>query len=53
MPVPPLKTIEMMGKELIKERDMTENRCDKILRSFIYEQDRLSTNNIERVASTG
>lgn len=44
MPVPPLKTIEMMGKELIKSRDMTEIGCDNILRSFIYEQDRRSTN---------
>lgn len=44
MPVPPLKTIEMMGKELIESRDMTEIGCDNILRSFIYEQDRRSTN---------
>lgn len=38
MPVPPLESIERMGKELIKLRDMTETGCDKILRSFIYEQ---------------
>lgn len=37
MPVPPLKYIEEMGKELIKSRDMTEIRCDQILRGFIYE----------------
>lgn len=51
MPVPPLESIERMGKELIKLRDMTETGCDQILRSFIYEQNRGSKRNTERVAS--
>ncbi len=51
MPVPPLESIERMGKELIKLRDMTETGCDQILRSFIYEQNRGSRRNTERVAS--
>lgn len=51
MPVPPLKSIELLGKELIKLRDMTEMGCDKILRSFIYEQNRRSKRDTERVAS--
>ena len=51
MPVPPLESIELLGKELIKLRDMTEMGCDKILRSFIYEQSRGSERNTERIAS--
>jgi len=51
MPVPSLESIELMGKELIKLRDMTEAGCDQILRSFIYEQNRGSKRNTERVAS--
>lgn len=51
MPVPSLESIELMGKELIKLRDMTETGCDQILRSFIYEQNRGSKRNTERVAS--
>ena len=51
MPVPPLENIELLGKELIKLRDMTEMGCDKILRSFIYEQSRGSKRNTERIAS--
>ena len=51
MPVPSLDTIELMGKELIKLRDMTETGCDQILRSFIYEQNRGSKRNTERVES--
>lgn len=51
MPVPPLESIELLGKELIKLRDMTEIGCDKILRSFIYEQSRGSERNTERIAS--
>lgn len=51
MPVPPLESIEQMGKELINLRDMTETGCDQILRSFIYEQNRGSKRNTERVAS--
>ncbi len=35
MPVPPMKTIEAMGKELIRVRDMSEATCDNILRSYI------------------
>lgn len=53
MPVPPLESIELLGKELIKLRDMTEVGCDKILRSFIYEQSRGSERNTERIASAG
>lgn len=51
MPVPPLESIERMGKELIKLRDMSEAGCDQILRSFIYEQNRGSKRNTERAAS--
>ena len=53
MPVPPLEIIEQMGKALIKSRDMTESGCDQILRSFIYEQNRGSKRDIERIASAG
>ncbi len=35
MPVPPINTIEAMGKELIRIRDMSEATCNNILRSFI------------------
>lgn len=35
MPVPPINTIEAMGKELIRVRDMSETTCDNILRSYI------------------
>lgn len=35
MPVPPMSTIEAMGKELIRIKDMSEAACDKILRSYI------------------
>lgn len=35
MPVPPIKTIESMGKELIQLKDMSEASCDKILRSYL------------------
>lgn len=35
MPVPPISTIESMGKELIRIRDMSEATCDTILRSYI------------------
>lgn len=35
MPVPPMRTIEAMGKELIRIRDMSEESCDNILRSYI------------------
>lgn len=38
MPIPPLESIELMGKTLIKSCDMTEAGCNQILRSFIYEQ---------------
>lgn len=51
MPVPPLESIEQMGKALIKSRDMTETRCDQILRSFIYEQNRGSKRDTKRTAS--
>ena len=51
MPVPPITTIEEMGKALIASHDTSEQSCDKILRSFIYEKDRRSERNIERAAS--
>ena len=51
MPVPPIAVIEEMGKELIRRRDTSETGCDSILRSFIYEQNRGSENNLERIAS--
>lgn len=35
MPVPPMNTIEDMGKKLIQSRDMSEAACDSILRSYI------------------
>lgn len=35
MPVPPMNTIEAMGKELIRVRDMSETTCDNIIRSYI------------------
>lgn len=35
MPVPPMKIIEEMGKELIRIRDMSEASCDNILRSYV------------------
>lgn len=35
MPVPPMDIIEAMGKELIRIRDMSEESCDNILRSYI------------------
>lgn len=35
MPVPPMSVIEAMGKELIRVRDMSEEACDNILRSYI------------------
>lgn len=35
MPVPPMDTIEKMGKELIRVKDMSETTCDNILRSYI------------------
>ena len=51
MPVPPLHSIEAMGKELIATRDMSEAGCDRILRRFIYEESGRSKENFERVAS--
>lgn len=35
MPVPPMRIIESMGKELIAKRDMSEESCDMILRSYL------------------
>ena len=51
MPVPPITTIEKMGKALIASHDTSEQSCDKILRSFIHEKDRGSEKNIERATS--
>lgn len=35
MPVPPINVIEEMGKELIRAKDMSEDSCDNILRSYL------------------
>lgn len=35
MPVPPMSIIESMGKELIQKKDMSEESCDMILRSYL------------------
>ena len=35
MPMPPMNIIEAMGKQLISVRDMSENTCDTILRSYL------------------
>lgn len=35
MPVPSMNTIEAMGKELIRVKNMSEESCDHILRSYI------------------
>lgn len=35
MPVPPIKIIESMGKELLKIHDMSEMACDKILEKYL------------------
>lgn len=35
MPVPPLSTIEAMGKELIRLKDMSVQTCDQILGSYL------------------
>lgn len=51
MPVPTIEVIEAMGKTLIKDKDLSENSCDQILRSFIYEQKRGSKGHIGRIAS--
>ena len=51
MPVPPLATIEAMGKELIRCHNTSEMTCDNIVRSFIYAEDRGSENDSKRIAS--
>lgn len=35
MPVPPMNTIEAMGKELLQVRNMSESACDQILRGYL------------------
>lgn len=35
MPVPPIDTIEMMGKELIHTRNMSETSCNEILGRYV------------------
>lgn len=37
MPVPPLKQIEQLGKELIKAKDLSVETCDKILEVLLNE----------------
>lgn len=44
MPVPSLTTIGELGKSLIASHDTSEQSCDEILRSYIYDQDRRSKN---------
>jgi len=51
LPVPPLAMIEAMGIELMGEQNMSEEVCDQILRSFIYEQSRGSQSDPKGVAS--
>lgn len=53
MPVPPIETIEAMGKRIIAEHDTSVESCDRILRSYLSEKDRRSKNNLERIASAG
>jgi len=35
MPVPPIQTIESMGKALIQSKDMSVESCDRIIRSYL------------------
>lgn len=35
MPVPPMSVIQEMGRKLIKTKDMSEESCDSIMRSYI------------------
>jgi len=35
MPVPPMKIIEKMGRDLMSSKDMSVSSCDQILRSYI------------------
>ena len=35
MPVPPIEIIESMGKRLLKEHDMSEDTCDRILECYL------------------
>ena len=35
MPVPSMDTIERMGKELLRFKDMSEDACDSIIRNYI------------------
>lgn len=37
MPLPGLKTIEAMGKQLILNKDLSEQNCNHILNRYIYE----------------
>ncbi|AEC01480.1 Eco57I restriction-modification methylase domain-containing protein [Parasphaerochaeta coccoides] len=51
MPVPSVDTIEAMGQVLIQARDMSETICDRILRSFIDEQNDRYQDDIERIGN--
>lgn len=35
MPVPDLPTIEAMGKQMMREKDMSQEHCDKILEAYL------------------
>ena len=35
LPVPPLKIIEELGKDLIKAKDMSQSKCDQILKAYL------------------
>ena len=35
MPVPDLKSIQEMGKKLMKSKDMSEDNCEKILEGYV------------------
>ena len=53
MPVPPIDIIEAMGRELIKEHDMSEGVCDMIIGRYIHGKDRRGRENITSIASAG
>ncbi|MCK9344099.1 MAG: DNA methyltransferase, partial [Massilibacteroides sp.] len=35
IPVPSLSIIEKMGKDLIRNKDLSENHCNKIISSYL------------------
>ena len=53
MPMPPVQTIEEMGKRIMETHDYSEANCNTILRSCFHEENRRSKKNSERAASSG